>query len=392
MNLLNPRLLIIAGLMAFVLGLSSPYIKEWFIPTNTPTIAEQDTAPITSDAFTFRLLKAALAHQPEGNLTLAPNSLAAALHQVSYLAEPSVEKSLQALPLPEKLQQSNILPKETACLFADTAAGLNPEYIPDVAIAAPFSTDLPEAFKTINTTLSLLTATPPGNLANSETVSNSTNILMVNFIDYTAGWSSAISPAESSAEDFYNANGRMPKVRMMSAHASHFATDPHGKWSAAAIRLAKDGAKAAGLPDCYVIVILPEKATAARNFAAELTTEQFSAIRTALRESTRSCTLTWPRLSFRSTPQDITGMLKLLEIDPLFTTANPLTKLTAKPVFPFTAAYQQCSVTMKESPVPGSNSAPTPEEKLLCDRPFLWFIMPISSPAPPYAMGIVENL
>lgn len=392
MDILKPRFLILTGIAAFSLGLSTPYIKEWWTEGSTSVTSPQDNEPITSDAFTLRLLKAALSEQPEGNLLLAPNSLAEGLHLLTTLAAPDVAEAMKNLALPEELQVSASTPGESACLFADSDGALNHDVIPELAIAAPFSQDLSEAFRTVNATIGLVIGPNIGQIATADTVSADTNILLTNAISYQVNCPPSQAESKAAAIDFFNANGRMPRVQLLSTHARHYATDPQGNWEAAAIRLPHtEGSPPAG-PACYLILIRPKQATSARPFATELTAEQFNAIRTALRESTRSCTVEMPLLTFYGPAKDMTPVLKLMNIDKLFTSAAPLPELSGKSPFPFTAAYQKCRLVIKGTHPRRGDAPEAPQDTLICDHPFLWFLMPLSSPAPPYAAGIVENL
>ena len=397
---LSIRQLLLIVALTFGLGLLSPHLKAWFLNTpleGEPTAPEQDTLPIRSDAFTLHLLHAATVTYPEGNITLAPNSLAVNLLQMVPLAAPEVEKALTDLPLPDSSQESAAQTNEAACLFADPAANLNRELANEFTQDAPFSQDITLAFRRINIPLKLLLGDQIGTPANSTSVNNHTNLLAFNGVNITAQWSAPVSPEHTTPAPFFNANGSMPQVYIMKLHARYYAEDPMGNWQAAAIRLARDPEAPPSVPDCYLILIHPIGATSARPMAAALTPELFSTIRTALRESTRTCTTALPRLSFTASPQLITPLLKSLQIDPLFTSATPFSKLTSKAPWPFTTAYQYCRIILHESPADtlSRRSAPQPDpesETFRCDRPFLWFLMPLSSPVAPYAAGVVENL
>ena len=397
---LSIRQLILVIALTFGLGLLSPQLKSWIFNSpivGAPTAPEQDSLPIRSDVFTLHLLHAATATYPEGNITLAPNSLAVTLLQMLPLAAPEVEKALTDLPLPESPQESAAQTAEAACLFADPAADLNRELANEFTQDAPFSQNITQAFRRINIPLQILLGEQIGTPANSTSVNSSTNLLAFNGVNITARWSTPVSPEHTAPAPFYNANGSMPQVFFMKLHAQYYAQDPQDHWQAAAIRLARDPQAPATIPDCYLILIRPTGAASARPMTAALTPELFSNIRTALRESPLSCTTALPRLSFTPRPQLITPLLKSLQIDPLFTSATPFSKLTAKAPWPFTTAYQYCRIILHESPAESSSlrSAPQPapeSETFRCDRPFLWFLMPLSSPVAPYAAGVVENL
>lgn len=397
MQKLSIKNIILVAAVAFGVGLLSPHISSWLTETpllNAPVEIKEDQEPIASDEFTLRLLKAATVVQPTGNIILAPDSLATTLLQMIPLASPEVEKALQELKLSEKPLASSAYLADGAFLFADSAAGLNQEHAVRYVFETPFSEKLPETYRNINLTLQNQLGADVGTPANGETVNNKTNLLAVNGINISINWSIPVSKELTTADIFHNANGGTPQVRFMNVYSQHYAEDPMGNWKAAAIRLDRHPRTIPETPDCFLILLQPTNASNAHNMAAALTGEQFSVIRTALRESGRTCSTKLPRLNFSDGIQNSTPLLKALGIDPLFTSATPFSKLTEQAPWPFTTAWQYCRVVMKESVQAAVDNKPVPQtsEVFDCNRPFIWFLMPISSPLPPYAMGVVENL
>lgn len=49
---------------------------------------------------------------------------------------------------------------------------------------------------------------------------------------------------------------------------------------------------------------------------------------------------------------------------------------------------QKCRIPLAETDA----NFPDDVADVRFDKPFLWFIGPLSTPAPPYALGIVENM
>lgn len=397
MQKLSIKNIILVAAVAFGVGLLSPHISSWLTETpllKAPVEIKEDNEPIVSDEFTLRLLKAATIVQPTGNIILAPDTLATTLLQMIPLAAPEVEKALQELKLSDKPLVSSAYLSDGAFLFADSAANLNAELTAQYVLDVPLSEKLPETYRNINLSLQNQLGEEVGTPANGETVNDKTNLLAVNGINISINWSIPVSTALTTGDIFHNANGGTPQVRFMNVYSQHYAEDPLGNWKAAAIQLDRHPRSMPETPDCYLILLQPTRAGNAHNMAAALTAEQFSAIRTALRESSRTCSTKLPRLKFSDGVQDNTPLLKALGIDPLFTSATPFSKLTEQAPWPFTTAWQYCRVVMKESVQAAVDSKPVPQtsEVFDCNRPFIWFLMPISSPLPPYAMGVVENL
>ncbi|MBR5887932.1 MAG: hypothetical protein IKZ07_06965 [Akkermansia sp.] len=394
---LSIKKIILVATAAFAMGLLSPYLVQWMeeTPMAAPPIEpEQDKAPIASNEFTLRLLKAATIAKPKGNITLAPDSLASVLQLMVPLSTTEVEQAIKKLQLPTEQQKSSAYHSAAAYLFADSAAPLTPELAQMYVYDVPITHDPARAFSEINLRLQAAFGKDIGTPANGETINENTHLLAINGINITPQWHIAVSAEDTKARPFFNANGSMPQVRCMSMYSERYAECPQGSWKAAAIRLHRSPRAMPETPDCYLIIIQPTGTSSAHPMAAAMTAEQFSAIRTSLRESTRSCTTLLPRLNFATAPQDIIPLLKALEIDPLFTSAAPFEKLTQASPWAFNSAAQFCYINMQESTQAAVNSRPAPPTELNfdCNRPFIWFLMPLSSPHAPFAMGVVENL
>ncbi len=391
---------ILVAVLAFGMGLAYPTAKDWLLGQRpAPIVAYEEPidTPIQTDAFTISLLQAALKNQPEDNLTLIPNTLADLLNQMQPMASEDVAQELQKLNLPKNLLESSAPIDEAAFLFADklvlTAAPANEnsqqlcnEYI----IHAPYASMPAEAIATINNCISACTDGKMGHLISGDDISTDTGIIAANAIHCAPEFEVPIRPADTRAADFYNANGRLPRIYMMHAYAQYYAKAPDGAWQAAALRL-KGRPGSAELAPCYLILIRPAHSNSARTFAAELTADKLSAIRSALRESTLSCTAAFPRLSLRSGTINNATLLQQLGTEHLLTSADPFGKLTNKAPYPLSAILQRYSIELRES-AHAAGAPPIPADTLECDHPFLWVLMPLSSPAAPYAMGIIENI
>jgi len=395
---------VIILLAFFVLGLSFPYLKQWLAEEGDSPAASfraprvslpESGAPV--DAFTARLLQAALSARPEGNILLAPNSFAATLMQLPPLANEGLAAQLASISLPDSLQDSAAGAHEAACLFADSAAV--PNNAADLGVfPAPFSQNLPRALSEVNNAISSFTQGGVGQVISSDQASPETGILAVNALSFHSPWLFPVRKEDSHDADFFNADGRMPRVRMMQCKGSfRIAEDPSGEWKAAALFFRNDSPAAALRDSCCLVVILPQGGSA-RKLAADLEPTAFAALHTALaRAPETEGSISLPVLSFRPLTQDVTPLLHLLGLRSLFAVASPLPGLSGDTPLPFSRALQCCSLTLDESgdDAPPHASPPLPNHApvlLQADKPFIWFIGSLASPAPPYALGIVENL
>lgn len=392
------RLFILVSVIAFALGVASPYIREWFTTPNTPTassnlpiITAEDTAPIQTDAFSLNLLKAALTAQPQGNITLAPNSLAALMGSLTELTSPAIADEIKNLGFSDNLQDSAASISETAALFADPAANLHPMLAEQYVFPIPMARNRAEACMHINNLVRSFLGDEVGNVANSDTVPANASMLAIYGISYTAEWASPIIPKNTSSAEFQNADGGRPVIRMLQAQDVLTASS-EGAWQAAAIRLTRAPMATQENPDCYLILLMPAADSNVRTLASTLTAEEFSNIRTRLRQASGGSAIKFPRLSFSSHLQNTQPILRKMGTQMLFSSPTPFTRLTSKSPYPLTELYQVNRITMKESERVAAplNSAPSCD--FTFDRPYLWFIMPLSSGKPPHAMGLVESL
>lgn len=396
---------LIIALAAFILGLSYPYWKGWLLssadepgqpPPATIPLPPLPEEGVPEDAFTCNLLQAALQARPEGNILLAPNSLAAILIQMRPMAGDELAGRLDALPLPETLQESAANVHEAACLFADNSQPLDSRYSGTAVLPVPFARDLPQALSDLNTTIATFTQGAIRQVADSEWTPAWTGLASVNALSFDTPWHYPVPAKGSQNADFYNADGGIQRVRMMSCKGSfRVAADPEGQWDAAALFFQPPRTHTPAQDTCCLIVILPRNGQA-RQLAADLTPSQVAALRTALAQApeTDGC-IELPSLSFQPRTQDVTPILRLLGITPLFTEPAPLPGLTQGKPLPFTRALQSCHILLNESEAqPGiTPSAPEHTPPLLqLNRPFLWFIGSLTSPAPPYAAGLIEKL
>lgn len=388
----------------FVLGLAFPCLKQWLAETgDSPAAASGEPrislpeAGAPEDAFTARLLQASLNARPKGNILLAPNSFAAALMQLKPLSNEGLAAQLASIPLPDSLQDSAAEAHEAACLFADSAAVTDSASGHGV-FPAPFSKNLPRALSEVNNAISSFTQGGVGQVISSDQASPETGILAVNALSFHSSWLCPVRKENSRNAHFFSADGRMPRVRMMQCKgAFRIAEDPSGAWKAAALFFRNDSPAAAPRDSCCLVVILPHGGSA-RKLAADLGPAAFAALRTALaRAPETEGSISLPVLSFRPLTQDVTPLLHLLGLRSLFAVASPLPGLSGNTPLPFSRALQCCSLTLAESGDDASARASTPMPDhapvlLQADKPFIWFIGALASPAPPYALGIVEDL
>ncbi len=407
---------ILLFLLALVLSMAYQYILRH--PTEnaplpgetTPTLTLPE-GNITSDTFSLKLLQAAL-RADRGNILLAPRPLASTLSALRPLSTGKTAAALDALDLPRDTppnapSPSSPEPETVSALFGDITLDDSEATRQDSFIRIPFTTHPAESINLVNNILAEQTDGRISYVVTGDDINTNTRLLSITGANFTGEWLLPFPPQATKPADFFNANGGMPRIRMMTCRGTlRLARAEDGTWHAVALFLRRNTTRADST--CFV-AILP-RGDSARDFARHLTPEQLTAIRSALAHATPiEATIDLPRLPLRPPVQNLRPLLRQLGLGALFTPeANLLIREGEKPVS-LSAALQQCSVLLTENdtteaptaaPLPPasehrdtpSETHPTTGETLTFNRPFLWFIGDLTSPAPPWYLGIIENL
>lgn len=395
---------IIIGMLAFALGLAYPMLSEWLVP-EPPTVPEprvtlpQQGSSVQTDAFSVHLFHAAMEAYPEGNITLAPNSLAVCLKHLQKLSSPDTAAAVQALNLPQSLQVSSAAVHEAACLFVDSSATLKPAKEENITYPVPFTGYLADAHRDINGRLSTYTNGGVDSVANSVTAPRGTRFIATAALSLKADWYVPMPLHETTKDKFNNADGSKTDVQLMKAKGKiRIAHDPQGKWVATALFLHNSATPTAEEQDaCALILIYPpvDDSLSARPLAQQLQKEDYDAIRTALAQATPTAAeVSLPRFSMHGNTQNMAHIMHKLGLSALFAPNATYPALTEEAPFPLDAFYLQCDLRFAECEAqPGSPQAPIGcQTKLKFTRPFIWMLAPLTSPHAPYAMGVLDNM
>lgn len=344
--------------------------------------------------FSLRLLQATLQTGPGGNVLIAPNSMAAMLNRLKELCDDSHRKALDALALPQEWALTSADVRELALLFIDKDLPLRPgrEIETDI-IPTPFRKSLADAIVSINNAVSLYTENRLNRTVASETMGAETALMAVNGVAFKSEWIQPVSQAETQSQDFFNGNGGMPRVPMM-RHCGAFRTAraANGEWEAVAFFFRNSAQN--GDTACMVAILPREES--ARSFAGKtLTPTMLAEIRRALYEATpEPGIIEMPRLIYPPTVQDMHATLSHLGLGGLFMDEAPFPGLSEHSPLHIDQAAQQCSVQLMETGTTPPKTAPAQDlpVRLRFDRPFVWFVGNLTSPAEPYLMGVVEDL
>lgn len=388
MNLRHSLLLVT---VAFGAGLFFTLWKRNELPDFAPTappeavVAAEEASAIQSDFFTLRMLQAAL-ECTEGNILLAPHAMAENLRALQLMSQGATQAELKALQLSAEQQSAPEDAGEAAIIFHDNSLQYSDKAPADNAIPVPLEGKAGEPILILNSLLAEVTGDSQAHFINGEHLSAGSRLISFCSLTLQPTWKYPVSSSKEAHADFFNADGSMPQVRTVQSSGSFCqAKAQDDAWQAIAIplQLSPKSAK-----DECLLLIMPREHSA-RHFAQQLTPELLNTIRQALAEAepTSHC-VEFPRLSFAPPTQDIKPLLRTLGLKTLLSPEADLSGLAAdKPLF-LNAVLQKCRIPLVEN----RSEPPQDLPDLRFDKPFIWMIGSLRSPAPPYAIGIVENM
>ena len=344
---------------------------------------------VVSDTFSLQLFHAALEEQSRhGSVVVTPYALTAWLEQL-HLISPAAQQQ-EDTPAPGTSENSfhSAVGVETL-LAADDSLHFTEGDAP--VLRVPFRRDYPLA----SAVISAIINDQLGEYMNSpvDWVSQETRLAGAYSTVMQAPWLRPFNSADCKTDDFNNADGGMPRVEMMRCrNAFRVAEAEDGSWRAVALFMAPQKGDAA--EPLALTVILPRGN--ARDFAAKLTPEQLSAIRTALVQAPLAdVSVAMPQLHIYPVGTEMKSLLQQLG----FTAPFDIRQADFSPLFSdkiaMNTVQQYVSLHVAAADTQAPKDSGIDEESrtaFRADRPFLWILGDLTTPAPPYAIGLVENL
>lgn len=348
-------------------------------------VGAEEAVAIKSDAFTLRLLQAAM-DCTEGNILLAPHALTENLRVLHHMSQGATQAELGALQLNTVQQSAPEDAGEAAILFHDNSLQYSDNAPADNAIPVPLGGKAAEPILILNSILAEVTGDTQAHFINSEHLPAGSRLVSFCTLTLQPAWKYPVRSYKEAHADFFNANGSMPQIRtVQSCGAFRQAKAQDDTWQAIAIplQLSPKSAK-----DECLLLIMPREHSA-RRFAQQLSPELLNTIRQALAEAEpSSLCVEFPRLSFAPPTQDLLPILRALGLKTLLSPQAEIGGLAKdKPLF-LNAVLQKCRIPLVEN----RPELPQDMPDLRLDKPFVWIIGSLHSSAPPYAIGIVENL
>lgn len=288
-------------------------------------------------------------------------------------------------------------PAEAYALFVADDLKLSPGTCTEHVQQMPFASAPGKAAKAINEWAKTHTQ---GLICNvTDAVNPATRLIAASAIYLKEKW--LLPFDEDETESFYRftcTNGSTTYADMMQCTAD-FRYVEGEDWQAVALPYKTEGRL--GEPG-YFIGILPKGN--AHQFAAQLTPQKYQSIRKALarEDCTQQLLVKLPRFRIDTGRMQLNELLQVLGVKKAFTSEANFRGFTKEPLF-LNDVSQYCVVINDEE---GTEAAAItiadiktwslePEhpqtKELIFDRPFLWIIGDLNTPAPPYFMGITAK-
>lgn len=361
-----------------------------------------------TDAFAVQVFSQ-LAKTQKVNIVYSPASLEGVLHLLRQGAQGNTAQVMDAIPMGEQNVARNITPVEANALFIAKDLQLNPDIKTDEIIPVAFKDSPTKAAKTINKWASKHTKKLIQQIVSASDLSPRTRLVAANAIYLKAEWSYPFDSENTNKRArFTTAGGERVKVQMMEQTEEFRYAEGDGWQAVALYYCAEIGATEHGKinePEgeavCF-IGILPKGD--ARQFAAQLTPQQFQKIRSALAEASAQYVMVkLPKFKTDTGVVSLNAVLEACGLEVLFTPEANFRGFTNEPL-QLSKVLQRCYVNVDEEGTEAAAVTIAEEEegccamdeepqpkKIIFNRPFIWVIGDLNSAAPPYFMGLFEK-
>lgn len=365
-------------------------------PTPASHLAEteQTSSCKKTDSFAVQVF-AELSDAQEGNFVFSPASLEGVLRLLQQGARGTTAEELDNLPMGQPNVRTAMNPAEANALFISTRMELKPGINADTVVKTPFAESPTEAAKIINTWANDNTRGLIPSIVEASDIHPITDLVAANAIYLKEKWLHPFSKKSTHENaEFTLENGTTTRVAMMRNKAKYRYAEGED-WTAVALPYDTEGRE--GEPG-YFIGILPK--AGARDFARELTPQKYQAIREALvKNRIRDTTVYLPRFELNPGTYSLKAALRTCGLDNILTPQANFSGFSDRPLY-LSDVLQRCYVKADEE---GTEAAavtvsvlrttsfnPRPQV-IRFDRPFVWVIGDLNTPAAPYFMGITQK-
>ncbi len=353
----------------------------------------QVTAQVESDALALNVFRE-LAKEQQGSIAFSPASLEGLLRLLKQGARGQSAAELEALPMGKTGVATAMQPVEANALFIGENFRLKPGIKADEIIPAPLITNPDRAAEQINNWANKKTRGMIPSIISPDVLKQGAPKRMVatNAVVLEEKWLHPFLDEETNERyPFTCEDGSKTRVPMM-FQKTMFRCAEGSDWRAVALFYRTEGRP--GEPGCF-LGILPKGD--ARAFVSTLTAEKYSSIRHALATATpQKMTVGLPRFELRTPTFSLTNALKACGLRHIFSMSADLSGFADEPLF-LEQVLQRCYVKADEQGVQaaavtagivGMRSVRLGPPPIVFDRPFVWAITDLTSPAAPLFMGI----
>lgn len=379
------------GLLA---GMYYPQLKKEFLQEreahkDAGTLVEIPQKGIRTNALAIKLFHIAK-DQKDGNdnIFIAPNLIHEVLKELSNLSAGDTKKQVDKLIVTET---EGIIPlscPETIVLSAsDFSLPLPATH--NKTMRLPFKENKPEAQSLFNSFISDAFQTAGYQLITSENTSEFTRFIVGAVSRFRPVWQIPFAASNTTLTDFYNADGAIRRVNMMRCRGMiRTAKAEDGSWEAVALFF--HPTQEGNTPIAF-IGILPTGSM--QTFAESLTTETLNDIRTRLAKvEPRDYRVDLPRFSGETPILSLTSIMQKCGLDGLFDTNKAdFSPVSTQKIVPDNI-FAQYTLSLTENNQLAGIAVEGSAHHLVFDKPFLWLIGDLTSEAPPFFMGLIQNL
>ncbi len=345
-------------------------------PELTITVPE---GGVKSDAFSLRLFRQQV--HPYAGFVIAPATMNEAFMMLADCAEGEVKKEIEQLQLCTRLIPHNAAPDIAILPAAEESLPYSPKSAQCPVFRLPFRENLPSALSSFNTILGC-------QAASSRDITPDTRLTLGMSTIFSIHLQTPFCRKDNKTTMFYTAEGGTSNVTMMRQRSMlRYAADPQGTWEAVALLLKSN--QPGGTEPVAFIAIRPRGSVA--KFAESLTPELFSSIREALATAApRDCSVELPLLNGTSTGNILPWLEKQLALHHLTDITSKDWMLTSERIG-LNSMVEHLSFRI-EQPEGTENAAEIDraEHSISFDNPFIWAVTDLTTPAPPYLMGMYQ--
>ena len=352
---------------------------------------EMPEGGVKTDAFSLRVFQESIKLAPDGSCIISPALVSEALLELESLAHEPLKQEIARQNLYTGIVSHTAVPPLTIVPAVDFSLKFQESSEQSSLMRLPFSSNFPLALELFNSTLVHSSDLPQQNLAHGKNITKRSRFVLGLACGYHIRLQTPFLTAYSVPDSFENDNGSIPTVNMLKTRGNfRYVRDAAGQWEAVALPLQPDDY---GMDVPTVLIAIRPIGTADK-WVQSLTVEELNRIRQSLLEAVPGdCSVSLPQMVYSPPLRKLDTLLSHLGLGKLFDNSAKNWNF-ADQNLGIDAMVERIHVSFlpidgdaDKYPKPG-NAATVVE----FNRPFIWMIGDLSTAAPFYFMGMVQNL